>query len=144
MEEQSYKKHVKLVPPFHFFVLPLLLLTFIGSLINLYQSWGVPGSFYSAALITTLSLGAFGGATFGRVFALRAQDRVIRLEETLRHQTLTGKILDPRLTRGQIVALRFAPDAEFTVLAAEAASKGTPPGEIKKAIRTWRPDYHRL
>jgi hypothetical protein len=143
MEEQSYKKHVKLVPPFHFFVLPVLLLTFIGSLVNLYQSWGGSG-FYSAALITTLSLGAMGGAVFGRVFALQAQDRVIRLEENLRCQTLTGKMLDPRLTRAQIVALRFAPDAEFTVLAAEAANRGTPAGEIKKSIRTWRPDYHRL
>ena len=143
MEEQSYKKHVKLVPPFHFFVLPVLLLTFIGSLVNLYESWGGPG-FYSAALITTLSLGAMGGAVFGRVFALQAQDRVIRLEETLRHQALTGKVLDPRLTRAQIVALRFAPDAEFTALAAEAANKGMRAGEIKKTIRTWRPDYHRL
>src|SRR5206468_2634282 len=97
MEEQSFKKHVKFVPPFHFVAVPLLLFTFIGSLVNLYQSWGHDERIYSASLIVTLSFGAFMGTIFGRVFALQAQDRVIRLEENLRHQTLTGKMLDSRL-----------------------------------------------
>jgi hypothetical protein len=144
MEEQSFKSHAKFVPPFHFVIVPLLLFTFLGSLVNLYQSMGDHERLYSAALIATLSFGALGAALFGRVFALQAQDRVIRLEENLRHQTLTGKLLDNRLTRGQVIALRFASDAEFPALAADAAAKGTAPKDIKAAIKKWRVDNHRL
>src|SRR5260370_27486289 len=144
MEEQNFKKHARFVPPFHFFAVPLLLLTFIGSLVNLYQSWGDHERIYSASLIATLSLGALMGTVFGRVFALQAQDRVIRLEENLRCQTLTGKMLDTRLTRGQVIALRFASDGEFAALAAEAASKNTPPLPLKNAISNSRVDFHRL
>ena len=144
MEEQNFKNHTKLVAPFHFFALPLLLLTFIGSLVNLYQSVGHDDRIYSASLITTLSLGALMGALFGRVFALKAQDRVVRLEENLRHQTLAGKPLDSRLSVGQIVGLRFASDAEFVALAAQAASKDMSQKDIKQAIRNWRADNCRL
>ena len=144
MEEQNFKNHTKLVAPFHFFAIPLLFFTFIGSLVNLYQSMGNHDRIYSAALITTLSLGAVMCTLFGRIFALKAQDRVIRLEENLRHQTLAGKPLDSRLRVGQIVGLRFASDAEFVALAAQAASKDMSQKDIKQAIRNWRVDNCRL
>ena len=144
MEEQNFKNHAKLVPPFHFFLIPLLFFTFIGSLVNLYQSMGNEARIYSASLIVTLSLGALMAAFFARIFALKAQDRVIRLEENLRHQTLAGKLLDSRLRVGQIVALRFASDAEFVALAAEAANKNLAPKDIKQAVKNWRADHCRL
>jgi Family of unknown function (DUF6526) len=62
----------------------------------------------------------------------------------MRHQTLTGKPLDPRLTKAQIVALRFASDGEFPALASEAAGKNLPAKEVKRAIKKWRADHHRL
>ena len=144
MEEQNFKNHTRTVPAFHFFLLPLSMLTFIGSLVNLYQSMGDPERIYSASLIAVMAFAMIGIALAARVFALQAQDRVIRLEENLRHQTLTGKMLDSRLTRGQVIALRFASDAEFPALAADAASKGTAPKDIKQAIRNWRADNYRL
>ena len=48
-----------------------------------------------------------------RVYPLKAQDRAIRADENLRHFAMTGKLLDPRLTVKQVVALRFASDGEF-------------------------------
>jgi len=57
---------------------------------------------------------------------------------------MTGKLLDPRLTMGQIIALRFAPDAEFLALASKAASDGTSPKDIKQSIKNWRADNYRV
>ena len=72
-----------------------------------------------------------------------AQDRAIRVEENLRHFVMTGKLLDPRLTTLQIVALRFASDEEFLELARKSAEQGTVSKDIKQAIRHWRADHYR-
>jgi len=79
-----------------------------------------------------------------RLFPLRAQDRAIRAEENLRHFALTGKLLDKRLTIGQITGLRFAEDEEFVRLAKEAVEKKMSGNEIKKAIKNWRQDHLRM
>ena len=144
MAEQNYSNHTKLVPPFHFFLLPLLFLIFIGSIVNLVKSMGDHERLYSAALVAALSFCSLGIALAARVFALGAQDRAIRAEESLRHYVLTGKLLDPRLKLKQIVALRFAADAEFTALAKQAAEQGTAPGDIKKSIKNWKADLERV
>lgn len=144
MATQNYSNHVRLVPGFHFVLAGILFLTLIGSAINLYKSWGVHGQFYSAALIVVLTI--CGGFLFyyTRTFPLKAQDRAIRAEENLRHFALTGKLLDPRLSVGQIIALRFAPDSEFIELARKAADTDLPPADIKRAIRNWKPDNYRV
>ena len=81
---------------------------------------------------------------YARTFPLKAQDRAIRAEENLRHLALTGKLLDPSLTIRQIIALRFASDAEFVHLAARAAKDGLSSSEIKRAVQNWRADHHRV
>src|SRR5579864_8911958 len=144
MEEQSYAKHAKVVPMYHGVLFGLLALTFIGSLVNLYQALGDHSRLYNASLITALSAAMILLFFFCRIFPLKAQDRAIRAEENLRHYVLTGKRLDPRLTPKQIVALRFAANEEFAALAGEAAEKGTAPDEIKRSIRQWRPDTYRV
>jgi hypothetical protein len=144
MEEQSYAKHAKMVPPFHFFLMPLALLSFIGSLVNLYQSLGDHSRLYNASLITAMSLVLLGTTLFARVFALGAQDRAIRAEENLRHFVLTGKLLDRRITQKQIVGLRFASDEEFVALATRAANESLAPDAIKQAVKNWRADHERL
>jgi hypothetical protein len=143
MADQNYANHRRNVPMFHFVVLPLLLLTLIGSIVNLIQSLGDHERLYSAALIVALSFAGFFTAFFGRVFALKAQDRAIRAEENLRHFVMTGKLLDPRLSMGQIVALRFASDGEFVALAQKAAQDNMKPADIKRAVKTWRVDEYR-
>ena len=143
-EQQSYAKHAKLVTPYHRVLIPLVGLAFIGSVVNLFQSLDDHSRLYNASLITALAAAMMLLSILARTFPLRAQDRVIRAEENLRHYILTGKLLDPRLTVKQIVGLRFASDAEFLELAQKAASEGLSPDAIKRAIRNWRPDHDRL
>ena len=144
MSTQNYANHRRNVPLFHFVLLPVLLLTIIGAGVNLYESWGDHQRLYSASLILVLTLCLSIASVFARVFALKAQDRAIRVEENFRHYLLTGKPLDPRIGTLQVVALRFSPDAEFPALAARAASESLTPGAIKKAIKDWRADEYRV
>ena len=144
METQNYANHRQLVPMFHFVLFPLLVLTLIGSGVNLYDSWGDPIRFYSAALIVVLTFCVLMLMFLCRMFAVKAQDRAIRAEENLRHFALTGKLLDPRLTIRQIIGLRFASDGEFVSLAQEAAQKNLAEDAIKKAVKKWRADTYRV
>jgi L-cystine uptake protein TcyP (sodium:dicarboxylate symporter family) len=144
MDSQNYANHRRTVPIFHFVLLPLLLVTFIGSIVNLIHSLGDHERLYNAALIVALSLAAILTALCARTFALKAQDRAIRAEENLRHFALTGKLLDARLTTLQIVALRFASDAEFVALSQRAAKDGTKPIDIKKEVKQWKQDDYRV
>lgn len=144
MPDQNYANHRQVVPGFHFVLLPILLLTVIGASVNLYESWGDHERVYSASLILVLAVCVTLAALFARMFATKVQDRAIRAEENLRHFVLTGKLLDPRLNPRQIVGLRFAPDGEFVALARRAADESMAPDEIKKSIRSWRPDRDRV
>src|SRR5262249_55113002 len=117
MADQNYQNHTQIVTPFHRVLLPMLALTLIGACVNLYLSIGDHERLYNAALLLVLTICVILAALFARVFALKAQDRAIRAEENLRHFALTGKLLDPRLTIQQIIALRFCPDQELAMLA---------------------------
>ncbi len=144
MKEQSYANHARLDTGYHFVLAPVLMLTCIGSLVNLWKSLGDHQRLYSASLIAVLAFCAFFIAGYARIYALKAQDRAIRAEEHLRHFVLTGRLLDPRLGVKQIVALRFASDEEFVDLARRAAEQNMEPDAIKRAIKNWRPDHYRV
>jgi len=144
MQEQSYAKHAKFVPMFHGVLFGIIVLTFIGSLVNLWHSFGDHERIYSASLIVAISVALVLLFFFTRIFAVGVQDRAIRAEENLRHFALTGKLLDPRLTLKQIVGLRFASDAEFAELARKAAEGNMPQDEIKKSVKNWRADHDRV
>jgi hypothetical protein len=125
-------------------LLPIIFLTFIGSVVNLVESWGDHQRMYSASLIVVLTVCVTLTALFARMFAVKAQDRAIRAEENLRHFVMTGKLLDPRLTAKQIVGLRFASDEEFVALARRAAEDGLAQKDIKQAVKNWRADTDRV
>jgi len=144
MQEQSYAKHAMFVPMFHMVLSGIIILTFIGSFVNLWQSIGDHERLYNASLIAAMSVAMLLLFFFTRSFAMGVQDRAIRAEENLRHFALTGKLLDPRLSIKQIVGLRFASDAEFVELARKAAEGSMPLDEIKKAVTNWRADYDRV
>jgi Family of unknown function (DUF6526) len=143
MAEQNFENHVKLVPAYHFFVAPVLFLNLgwsIYKLIHLGFSWDG-----AIAILTALALVVL---TFlVRIFPLSVQDRVIRLEERERMRRLLPEDLRPRIeefTRGQLVALRFASDAELPGLARQVLNdKVTDLKTIKKLVKQWRPDYLR-
>ncbi len=142
MPEQNYQNHAQRVPGFLAAGFGMLG-AFLGSCVNLYQSLGDHQRLYSASLLVLVTLCALVLGFFGRIFALKVQDRAIRAEENLRHYVLTGKLLDSRLTPKQIVGLRFASDDEFPALAREAAENNLAMDDIKKKVKSWRPDFHR-
>jgi uncharacterized protein DUF6526 len=144
MSTQTYATHRRFVTGFHRTLIPIVFLTFIGAAVNLYESWGDHVRLYSASLILVLSACLFATAIFARIFALKAQDRAIRVEENLRHYLLTGKPMDARVEVKQAVALRFASDAEFPPLAARAVSENMTQDAIKRAIKDWRADEYRV
>jgi hypothetical protein len=144
MQEQNYKNHRQFVPMYHFVLLAVLILTLMGSVINLYRSSAHDAGFYSASLIVVLVFISAVLFFYCREFPLIAQDRAIRAEENLRHFALTGKLLDPRLTMKQIVALRFSSDEEFPALATRAAEENLGHDAIKLAIKHWRADTYRV
>jgi hypothetical protein len=103
-------------------------------------------SFYSAWLVV-VAAAAIVLVLRTRMYALKAQDRVIRLEERLRLASLLPQSLCSRigeLSESQLIALRFASDAELPALTEKTLSGNLAGAEIKKAIVTWRPDYWRI
>src|SRR5512138_3569734 len=143
MAEQSYSNHRQTVYMYHVVLFLLLVLTLIGSIVNLVQSIGDHQRLYSASLIVVLVICVILAAFYARAFALKAQDRAIRAEENFRHYVLTGKPLDSRLTMLQVVGLRFAADDEFVTLAKRAAEEQLSGEDIKKAVKNWRADTYR-
>jgi hypothetical protein len=142
--QQDHANHVRWFGPYHFVLAAMLLAGLIGAGVNLYESMGDHQRLYSASLLLLVMVALIMTAFFARFFALRAQDRVIRLEENFRHHLLTGRLLDSRLTVPQIIGLRFASDAEFVALAKRAADEGLSQQDIKKAIKSWRVDEYRV
>jgi hypothetical protein len=144
METQSYANHRRFVPLYHFVLFGIIVLTLIGSLVNLYHSLGDHQRIYSASLIVVIMFCLLLLFFFCRVFPLKAQDRAIRAEEDLRHYVLTGKLLDSGLSIRQIIGLRFASDEEFVALAQKAAAENLSEDAIKREIKHWRADTYRV
>ncbi len=146
MPEQSYAKHRKLVPLFHFVTLGILTINLIWSLLRLVR--GLPAvPFFDRLLGVAVAFALLLVCLYARTFALRVQDRVIRLEETLRMERLLPADLKPRigeLRAGQLIALRFAGDEELSELTRVVLDKGIRDrSEIKKMVRSWRADHMR-
>jgi heme/copper-type cytochrome/quinol oxidase subunit 1 len=144
MPTQDYSTHRQYVPIFHYVLFPISVLTLIGSIVNLVESVGNHERLYSAALLVVITAWLAVFCIVARLFALRAQDRAIRAEENLRYFAATGKLLDARLRIQQIIALRFAPDAELVDLARRAAESGMSADDIKKSVKQWRADTYRV
>jgi hypothetical protein len=139
---QNYSNYVRYDPLFHFFALPVVGLTVIAAIVHAVQrpSWfSIWLVFFSVAMVV-VTLRA-------RQYALRVQDRLIRLEE---RERLEGLVSEPwrsrlaELSEAQLVALRFCCDTEAPNLVEQTLTKRLASSDIKKAIKTWRPDYFRV
>jgi hypothetical protein len=140
MAKQTYSNHVKWVPTYHFFVVPVMVLNFISSIVRLFHvgiTWDSAVHLLTAAALLIFMFNA-------RMFALKVQDRVIRLEERQRMAKLLPQDLQPRIeefTPAQLVALRFAGDDELPALARKVLNdKLTDVKSIKQMVQHWRPD----
>jgi hypothetical protein len=139
---QTFANHVRWDPPFHFFVLPVFLLLALGTAVHFI--WR-PGLHTGLMFVVAVALAV--AIMRARMSTLKVQDRVIRLEERLRLTLLLPEPLRsriPELTEGQLIALRFASDAEVPKLTERALTEKLSRGNIKKAIQNWRPDYWRV
>jgi hypothetical protein len=139
---QTFASHTRFDPPFHFFVLPVFVSALIWSVAHLVRHPGAHAAelmvFLLAALLAVFKI---------RLYSLKVQDRVIRLEERVRLATLLSEPLRshlPELTEDQLVALRFASDGEVAKLAERALNEKLSRADIKKSIQNWRPDYWRV
>jgi predicted signal transduction protein with EAL and GGDEF domain len=141
MSKQNFKNHARYIPLWHFITPLLIVAVLTGSIIHLVHSSGHDK--YVAAMLVVISFILVILMVYARNFALRAQDRAIRAEENFRHFILTGQPHDSRLRMSQIIALRFASDAEMPALAKRAVEEKLSQKQIKMVIQHWRPDYHR-
>ena len=139
---QSYKKHARWLPAYHFFVIPVLLANTLNAIRHV---WLLPTLGMVFQLIVAVALLMLG--FLARVMTLTVQDRVIRLEMRLRLRGVLPPDLQPRineLTYRQLVAMRFASDAELTELAREVLEgKLATSKEIKQRVKNWQADYLR-
>jgi len=141
--QQSYANHTRWHPVFHFFIVPVMLINFVWAIVDFIKSPGANQGWWivvSAALV--------GLTLIARTNALKAQDRIIRLEERLRYQQLLPAELAQQfgsLAVRSVIALRFASDEELEGLIREVlGGRLTNSAEIKKAIKNWRGDTFRV
>jgi hypothetical protein len=139
---QTLANHVRLDPPFHYFLLPVFAISWIVSVVFLVRHSG-----FLHFWIVIFNTAIIVAVIRSRQYALKVQDRVIRLEERLRLAALLPDALRPqiaKLSEGQFIALRFASDEEVPALVERTLSANLAPADIKKAIKSWRPDYWRV
>ena len=140
---QTFENHTRWHAPFHYFVAPVLLTNVVVAIVQLVRDPGLDRGWW---LVVSAALLVLAGVA--RYNDLKMQDRVIRLEESLRYYQLLPEELAARttsLTRAQTVALRFAPDEELEGLVREVLEgRLNKPGEIKRAVKHWRADTLRV
>jgi hypothetical protein len=140
MPNQSAASHSRYVPGFHILTyLVILAALFIAIILMVHRGFSHETVFY---LLIAVAVGLL--AFYVRQFSVRNQDRIIRAEENFRSYRLSGKTLDPRLRRSQVIALRFASDEEFIALSQKAVDENLNASQIKAAIQKWRVDHHRV
>lgn len=139
---QTYKNHTRFFPPFHYVAAPILLLNFIN---EVRHAWLNPNR--STAFAALVAFGILTGLFAARAMALKVQDRVIRFELQARMRSCLPADLQSRmheLTPQQMVALRFASDAELADLVRDVlAGKYPNQKAIKLAVKDWQGDYLR-
>ena len=142
---QNLQNHARWYPLFHFFVLPMLLLNFIFSIYATVHAW--PRYAHTHLWWIAMSVVFFVMAGIARGGALKVQDRIIRLEERLRLAALLPaeeRSHIDELSINQLIALRFASDAELPSLVRKTLTQNLEPKAIKQSIVNWRGDYHRV
>ena len=140
--QQNFKNHARVRPPFHFFVLPVLLINVVIAVSMLVKTPGLGtawAAIFAAALLTF--------ALMARAMTISVQDRLIRLEMRLRLRQLLPPDLQARiyeLTPGQLIAMRFAGDEELPELTREVLSGNLPTAKaIKMRVKNWQADLLR-
>ena len=141
-KQQTFANHAKYDGYFHFFVLPVLAINVLVIAYELLRHPGVLGMWLLLISIVLLVM-----AARMRSYATHLQDRIIRVEERLRLTSLLEEPLRSRineLSGSQLIALRFASDAELPALVQRVLDEKLSRADIKRAVTSWRPDYSRV
>lgn len=141
-DQQSFAHHARFVPGYHFLTSLLLMGNLVYAVPHLWR-WRTPGAVAYLGMSVALVL-LFA---YIRAFAVGNQDRIIRLEETLRLERLLPADLKARigeLSVRQMVGLRFASDGEVAELVRQALDKQLSQQDIKRAVKQWRADHQRV
>jgi formate hydrogenlyase subunit 3/multisubunit Na+/H+ antiporter MnhD subunit len=141
---QNQAHHTRYVAGYHIVLTAILGIGSITAFINVWLQYAAHYDMLNSILIAVLFIASFFTFYYMRQFPLRAQDRVIRLEENFRYYVLTHKTLDSRISLAQVIALRFAADEELVVLVERTIKENLSPAEIKKEIKNWRADNSRM
>ena len=142
MPQQDYSHHTRFDPLFHFFLAPVALIVLIVMIVR-----AVNNPNWDSALHIVIALWALVAAFKIRLYALKVQDRVIRLEERLRLKEVLPANLQPKigaLTEDQLIGMRFASDGELADLVQKAVDQKLDRKQIKQSIKNWRPDFWRV
>lgn len=142
-ETQNYRNHTRWFPLVHFVIFPLLAINLIWAIVCVAREF----DWYRVQFLL-LSITAVLMALAARAQALKAQDRIIRLEERLRYKEVLSPELATKASKlrlSQMIALRFASDEELSGLVEQTLSgEFAKQKDIKLAIRNWRGDHHRV
>lgn len=140
---QTYASHRRFIPIYHFFVVPVLLINVVVTAIRFVRDPRL-----MTAWVVVVALALFFGVLYLRFMPVRAQDRIIRLEERARLERILPSDLRGRvgeLSASQLIAIRFAPDDEAPELTRRTLNgELKTQGDIKRAIRNWRGDHLRV
>ncbi|SEW01526.1 hypothetical protein SAMN05421841_0629 [Chryseobacterium wanjuense] len=145
MESQSYQNHRKFYPPHHFIYLPLLILLEVFGIWKIFND--EPNKLIWILFSIVIFLLFYLAIMIRQHYALGLQNRLVRLEFKQRYFELFGQRSDEvesKLGFDQIAALRFAYDDEFKELLYKALHENISGNEIKKSIKNWRADHHRI
>lgn len=141
-EPQSFANHARFDPPFHFFMIPVFAITTVAAIVTAVRTPSL-GSIWYVVFTAAITVAAFKI----RLYALKVQDRVIRLEERLRMMSVLPAEMRariPEVSADQCVGLRFASDEELAALVRRALDEKLDRKQIKQAVTNWRADYHRI
>ena len=145
---QNYKNHVRWDPAWHFFLVPMLMLNIVFAAYKLVHDWPLKNNHhFILGWWLILSIVFFMAFMKARMYPLKTQDRIIRLEERLRLAALLSAddlAASQSLTESQLIGLRFASDAELPALVARTLKENLTREQIKQAIVSWRPDNFRV
>ncbi|MEN4762310.1 DUF6526 family protein [Chryseobacterium sp. C39-AII1] len=145
MESQNYKNHRKFYPPHHFIYLPLLILLEAFGIFKIFNDEANQLIWILFSVIIFLIF--YLAIMLRQHYALGLQNRMVRLEFKQRYFEIFGLRSDEveeKLKFGQIAALRFANDDEFKELLYKALHENISGDQIKRSIKKWRPDNHRI
>lgn len=141
---QNYKNHLRLFPAHHFVLIPATLVLFIWSIVHFFTK-ETTCTEKSLWILTSFSLLLV--SFISRIYALKNQDRLIRLEMRQRYFELTGISFiekEKQLRLGQIIALRFTSNEELLELIERSINENLSNKEIKMAVKNWQADNHRI